>query len=109
MGRMPPRPGCFRKSGKCRTYGIRNSEECTERIWRMRSAGNTPSPHRFCKELYGKGLGGGGRQKDCGARTYKDEERLRFGTSEGWSVGNTPSLASFWNDMIPKGFEGGCL
>src|SRR5207245_4863334 len=23
-------PGSFRKSGKCRTYGIRNLEECTE-------------------------------------------------------------------------------
>jgi hypothetical protein len=30
MGRIPPHPGCFRKSGKCRTYEIRNLEECTE-------------------------------------------------------------------------------
>ena len=25
-----PTPRCFRKSGKCKTYGIRNLEECTE-------------------------------------------------------------------------------
>jgi hypothetical protein len=30
IGKNTPTPRCFRKNGKCRTYGIRNLEECTE-------------------------------------------------------------------------------
>ncbi len=30
VGRIHPHPRCFRESGKCRTYGIRNLEEDTE-------------------------------------------------------------------------------
>jgi len=33
MGIVGTPPGSLRKSGNCRTYGIRNLEECTE-LWR---------------------------------------------------------------------------
>src|SRR3979490_2891500 len=41
MGRIPPHPGCLRKSGKRRIYRMRNLEECTENeSWFVRAACN---------------------------------------------------------------------
>jgi hypothetical protein len=81
MGRIPPDPGGFRKSGKQRGCGIRNLEECTENqsvgMFESLQVGNgVPPPlHLFHNELTRQGLGGGGRQKNRGVRTYRDGER----------------------------------
>jgi hypothetical protein len=56
MGRIPPYPRCFRKSGKERTYGLRNLEECTENGRRAKDLNvegidETPAPYGFCNDM----------------------------------------------------------
>jgi hypothetical protein len=52
MGIVGIHPGSFRKSGKCRTYRIRNLEECTEdgRSWKAMGDLRPPSAYVFIKD-----------------------------------------------------------
>jgi hypothetical protein len=55
MGRIPPHPGSFRKSGKQRTYGIRNLEEPTDlgrKEWSSGLGIATPTPWFFVSVDY---------------------------------------------------------
>src|SRR5260370_41528174 len=57
MGIVGIYPSCFRKSGKYRTYGIRNLEECTEdgRLRKGIGIGRGPLPW-FCVSVASKGF-----------------------------------------------------
>ena len=68
--------------GVCPLDRFRLSVNASNRSERWETAfpaklGGAPSAACFCKRLWGIGLGGGGRTKDCGVRTY--ETRLNFG------------------------------
>ena len=71
MGRIPPHPGCLRKSGKHRIYRIRNLEECTENeSWFVRAACNRAIEMGagILKELEGPRGGGAcfaGHERSC--------------------------------------------
>ena len=49
MGIVGIHPGSFRKSGKCRTYGIRNLEEYTE-LWRNGEVGDPNASEPSAKQ-----------------------------------------------------------